>query len=226
MGTRIQAIAGSTPKSLLPVEGRPFLSHLMDFLAASGVEKTVLCLGVGASQISDTLQTHDTGDMQVVQSLEEHPLGTGGAIHNALAHLGETFFILNGDTFLDASLAPLLNLHREKNAVLTLSLIRFEDAGEKGSVRSAPDGRVLAFDEKTGEGTGLINGGVYVADSSIFAGCSPGVTCSLEREVIPGLLEAGEPVFGQVVDAEFVDIGLPEDYLRVRDHLPRKGGWQ
>ncbi len=226
MGTRISAIAGSTPKSLLSIEGRPFILHLMDLLAAAGVEKTVLCLGHGAPQIWDAVQSHSAGEMQTVQSREERPLGTGGAIRNALAHLGKTFFILNGDTFLDAPLAALLGLHREKDAALTLSLVRSEEAGEKGSVRSAPDGRVLAFDEKTEDGTGLINGGVYVAEARIFAACPTGVSCSLEREIIPGLLDDGEPVFGRVVDAGFVDIGLPEDYLRVRDHLPRKEGWR
>jgi mannose-1-phosphate guanylyltransferase len=82
---------------------------------------------------------------------------------------------------------------------------------------------VLGFREKVEDGTGLINGGVYVAEARAFDGCPPGRACSLERELIPALLQGGETVLGLVVEAPFVDIGLPEDYLRVRGRLPRSG---
>ena len=225
LGTRIRAVAGSTPKVLLPVEGRPFLAHLLEYLSGQGVEKAVLCLGHGAPQIRDAAETHAPEGMTLIESVEAEPLGTAGAVKLALGHLDDTFFLVNGDTFVEAPLARLLELHRSRSAAVTLSLVRSDEVAEKGSVRIAPDGRVLDFAEKTEGSSGLINAGVYVVEPRVFEACPPGVSCSLERQIIPDLLSAeNELVLGLIVEAPFVDIGLPEEYLRVRDQLPKSGG--
>jgi NDP-sugar pyrophosphorylase family protein len=224
LGTRIRALAGNTPKVLLPVEGRPFIAHLLEYLERQGVAETVLCLGHAADRVWDAALSVAPAGLTLVPSREETPLGTGGALRLALEHLGDTFFVVNGDTYLEAPLAPLLQLHRRSEAAITLSLVRSEQAAEKGTVRVDPSGRVLDFVEKVADGTGLINGGVYVAEASAIGHCPPGKPCSLEREVIPAALRRGETIMARRTEAPFVDIGLPEDYLRVRDRLPRTGG--
>jgi NDP-sugar pyrophosphorylase family protein len=164
--------------------------------------------------------------MTLIESVEVKPLGTAGAVKLALGHLDDTFFLLNGDTFVEVPLAQLLELHRSRGAAITLSLVRSDVVAEKGSVRIAPDGRVLDFAEKIEESSGLINAGVYVVEPRVFEACPPGVSCSVEQQIIPALLSAkDELVLGHIVKAPFVDIGLPEDYLRVRDQLPKSGGW-
>ncbi len=223
LGTRIRAVAGDTPKVLLPVEGRPFVSHVLDHLAAEGVSRVVACLGHEADRVADAIHSSAPKGMEIVESREESPLGTGGAIRHALPHLGETFFIVNGDTYLEAPLSALLGFHRERDAALTLSLVRSEHAAEKGTVKVAPDGRVLDFEEKVADGTGLINGGVYVAEARMLERCPDGEPCSLEREVIPRAVAEEWKVVARLVDAPFVDIGIPEDYMGVRDRLPRSG---
>lgn len=223
LGTRIRTLAGDTPKVLLPVEGKPFLAHLLARIAGQGVRESVLCLGHAADRVWDAAQTHAPSGMTLIASREETPLGTGGAIRGALDRVPDTFFILNGDTYLDVSLAELLAAHRAAGASLTLSLVRSEEAAERGSVRVTPEGRVLEFAEKTAEGTGLVNAGVYAASKRFFTGVEPGRAVSLEREILPAALRAGETIAGLRVAGRFVDIGLPESYLQIRDHLPRGG---
>jgi D-glycero-alpha-D-manno-heptose 1-phosphate guanylyltransferase len=223
MGTRIRAVGGDTPKVLLPVEGRPFLAHLLDYLARQGVTRVVLCTGYAADPVWDAAVSHAPEGIRLVESREQTPLGTGGAVKQALPQLGERFFVVNGDTFFDVPLQRLIDNHDLNEAQLSLALVRSEAAAEKGTVRMAPNGRILEFAEKVQDGTGLINGGVYLAEPGLFAVCPGGVSCSLEREVIPAAVHAGAKVMGMVVDAPFVDIGLPEDYLAVRDRLPRGG---
>jgi NDP-sugar pyrophosphorylase family protein len=221
MGRRIREIAGDMPKVLLPVEGRPFIAHLLAYLAGQGIGTAVLCLGQGAQAVWEAARSHAPAGMDLVDSREASPLGTAGAIRNAGAALGGTFFVVNGDTYLEVPLPRLLEVHTANAAVITLSLVRSRAAAEKGTVRVDGDGRVLAFAEKTGEGSGLINGGMYVMDAEGLDACPPGVACSLEREVIPRALEGDRPVMAYITDAPFVDIGLPDDYRRVRDGLPR-----
>lgn len=224
LGTRIRAVGGDTPKVLLPVEGRPFLAHLLDYLAAEGVREVVLCTGYAAARVMEAARAHLPPGLHLVESRETDPLGTGGALRLAAAHLGPEFLAVNGDTYLESPLGELLDLHRREEAVVTLSLVRSEAAAEKGSVRVDPAGRVLDFAEKTPDGSGLVNGGVYAAGAALLEPCPPEVFCSLERTLIPGLLARDRRVRARVVEGAFVDIGLPEDYLRVRDHLPRNPG--
>lgn len=224
LGTRIRSVGGAVPKVLLPVEGRPFLAHLLELLAREGVTRAVLCLGHAADAVWEAALAHAPAGLTLVASREPEPLGTGGAVALALPHLGDRFFLVNGDTYLDAALGTLLHFHDARKAALTLSLVRSEKAAEKGTVRVLPDGTVLRFDEKTPEGTGLINAGVYVVEARLLAGVPRDRAVSLEREVIPAAVARGELVAGWPTDAPFVDIGLPEDYLAVRDRLPRRGG--
>jgi NDP-sugar pyrophosphorylase family protein len=217
-------VAGDTPKVLLAVEGRPFLIHLLDRLAAEGVEKVVLLTGHGAEQVWNTARRHAPPGLALEESREEAPRGTGGALQDAVPLLGERFFALNGDTWLDASLADLLDLHRAAEAVVSLYLVEETDPGEKGTVHLDPDGRLTAFVEKTGEGSGLINAGVYAMEARALDGVARRGSVSLEREILPGLLAGGAVVAGRVTEGPFVDIGLPEDYQRARDGLPRRTG--
>jgi NDP-sugar pyrophosphorylase family protein len=222
LGTRIRSVTGGTPKVLLPVEGRPFLAHLLERLQGEGVARAVLLTGHGAPEVWEEAVRCAPPGLDLEESREETPRGTGGALRDALPRLGGTFFLLNGDTWLDASLAGLLALHRAHRAVLSLLLVPETRAEEKGTVRLGPDGLLTGFAEKTGEGSGLINAGVYAVDARALEGAAPTGLVSLEKEIIPALLAGGHPVAGQVVDAPFVDIGLPEDYDRVRDALPRR----
>ncbi len=225
LGTRIRTVGGTTPKVLLPVEGRPFIAHLLDYLARQGVTEAVLCLGYASDRVWEAAVGAAPPGLTLHASREDKPMGTGGAIRNALGLLGDAFLIVNGDTYLEASLHGLWRRHHEADALLTLTLVRSEQAAEKGTVKVDPAGRVLDFEEKTPEGTGLINAGIYAARARLFDRCPPDVGCSLEREVIPAALRAGERVTAVRVEGmPFVDIGLPEDYLRVRDRLPRPRG--
>ncbi len=153
LGTRIRSVGGMTPKVLLPVAGRPFLAHLLDYLARQGVTEAVLCLGHAADAVAAAAREHRPDGLDLVESRETAAMGTGGAIRDALDRLGGTFYIVNGDTYLDAPLPRLLDFHRSTGAALTLSLVRSPQAAEKGTVRVAPGGRVLEFAEKTPEGT-------------------------------------------------------------------------
>lgn len=222
LGTRIREMAGSTPKVLLPVEGRPFILHLLEYLAREGVENTVLCLGHGAEEVWKAARSGTPEGIRLSASHEDNPLGTAGPVRKALSRLGDEFFVLNGDTYLEVSLSGLLSLHRKHNAWFTLCLVRADQAGEKGSVRVSPEGKVLEFSEKIARGTGLINGGVYAARAEAFASIPEGVYSSLEREVIPRAIEEGREVRARIEEAPLVDIGLPDDYREVRNRLPRK----
>jgi NDP-sugar pyrophosphorylase family protein len=228
LGTRIAALSGGLPKVLLPVGGRPFIAHLLGWLTAEGVEEVVLLLGHKAEEVlaaAHLAQADIPGAAAIRQSVETSPLGTGGALKLAEPLLDRTFLMVNGDTFLDLDVTSFERLHdvaTPDGVVATLALVRHRDAGEKGAVVLGPEGQIVRFVEKGTGGPGLINAGVYAIDRSALADIPAGQAVSLEYQVFPLWMTRaeGRGLQGVITDAYFVDIGLPEDYLQVKDGLP------
>jgi D-glycero-alpha-D-manno-heptose 1-phosphate guanylyltransferase len=218
LGTRLRGVVGDRPKPMAPVGGRPFLAHLLDWLAAGGVRHAVLAVGHQHEVIRQHFGSSH-GEVALSYVVETEPLGTGGGLRlGATALRGDEAFALNGDTLFAVDLPALAALFADRGAEAVLALKRVPDVGRYGAVRLGPDGRVLAFGEKGGTGPGSINGGVYALRRSLLADPALPDVFSFERDLL-------EPrhrdlrAYGLESDAYFVDIGIPEDYARAQREL-------
>ena len=214
-GTRLRVIVSDVPKPLAPVGGRPFLHWLLDGLARQGVQRVVLATGYLGEMVREVLgEAH--GGMALVHAREDAPLGTGGALWAALTHVrGERAFVLNGDTWLGAPLAPIAA--EAPSSDLTLAVRPVEDRSRYGSVRAAGN-RIEGLAEKGLSGPGLVNAGIYVARRDLPAKRPMCGAFSLEEEVLakPGVLD----LRAHETRATFLDIGTPEDYARAQTLIP------
>src|SRR5262245_37973673 len=98
LGTRLRPRFGDLPKPLAPLAGKPFLAHQLEWLARHGVREVVLCSGYGAERMRAALGDGGAWGVRLVHSEESEPLGTGGALRLAAAHVGGPALVLNGDT--------------------------------------------------------------------------------------------------------------------------------
>ncbi len=212
-GTRLQEALHGLPKCLAPVGGRPFLSYPLEHLAEIGCTKVVLCTGYLAEQVQATFGNR-FADMEIMYSVEEAPLGTGGAARLALPLMeGDEFLVLNGDSFSPWAALPFLGNPLEP-ALASLLLVEVENVRRFGSVSIQEDGKVLSFFEKGAKGgAGLINAGVYRLSRDALLQIPRDENVSLEKEVFPSLARAGL-LSGQVQHLPFIDIGTPESYAR------------
>ena len=218
-GTRLRPLTETVPKPLLPVLDRPFLDHVLDHLADHGVDEVVASSSYLEQTFSPFLETR-RGPPRVVWITEDRPLGTGGAIVNALAHVDDTFLVLNGDIFTDLDLGALVSFHRANGAAATIALHHVEDARPFGLVATEDDGRVLEFREKPAELVpGEINAGTYVLEPDALRAWEPNRMTSVEREIFPRLIAEGRPVYGSPSDAYWIDLGTPERYLQLHFDL-------
>jgi mannose-1-phosphate guanylyltransferase len=214
-GTRLRPLTETIPKPLLPLVDRPFLHQVLDHLGAHGVHEVILSSPY-LERTFEAFLAERHGDPRVTWITESEPLGTAGAIVNALEHVGaETFLVLNGDILTDLDLTELVAFHRDHAAVGTIALTPVEDARPYGLVATEPDGRVLEFREKPSELVpGEINAGTYVLEPGALDGWERGRQISIEREVFPALIERGAPLFASVSHAYWMDLGTPERYLQ------------
>lgn len=214
-GTRLRPLTETIPKPLVPLMGRPQLDHVLDHLERHGVTEVVL----SSPYLEETFHAFIAarrGHPAITWITEREPLGTGGAIVHALPSLGgEPFLALNGDILTDLDLTAMVAFHRSHAASATIALTRVADARPFGLVHTEGDGRVLEFREKPTEPVpGDVNAGTYVLDPAALVGWRAGEPRSIEREIFPGLIEGGRPVYGFASAAYWLDLGTPAQYLR------------
>jgi D-glycero-alpha-D-manno-heptose 1-phosphate guanylyltransferase len=217
LGTRLRSAVPDLPKCLAPVGGRPFIGYVTDHFRREGIGRFIFALGYKSDHF-DAFFRAEFPDGGYAVSLEEEPLGTGGAIRKACEQVeGKTVLILNGDTFFRITLAQLADLHATKGAECTLCLKPMRDFDRFGVVELTDDGRVNRFREKQYYPSGLINGGVYALEKEALRREEWPRVFSFEKDY----LEAGREkrLYGLVQDHYFVDIGIPEDYRRVQQEL-------
>ncbi|HEU4355368.1 MAG TPA: NDP-sugar synthase [Actinomycetota bacterium] len=214
-GTRLRPITETMPKPLVPLMDRPSLDHVLDHLARHGVHEVVLSSSYLETVFQAFIEARH-GDPAITWITETEPLGTGGAIVNALEHLDdEPFLALNGDILTDLDLTSMVAFHRDRGAAATIALTHVEDARPFGLVPTGPDGRVIEFREKPQDPVpGDINAGTYVLEPSALDAWPVGENVSIERRIFPELIAEGRPVYGFLSDAYWLDLGTPEQYLR------------
>jgi NDP-sugar pyrophosphorylase family protein len=231
LGTRLRAILDDRPKALAPIGDQPFLEIQMTLLREQGARRFVLCVGHRGDQIRQAMGDGSRLGVEIEYSVEgESLLGTGGAVRLAERFIQPRALVLNGDTYLAEDYARLLALHLEEQSsagvVATLTLARFEETHRFGTVVLEPGGRYLAgFHEKLHEpaGPGWLNAGAYVVERDLLDMIPPGVARSLERDVFPAALAAGQRLAAFPSSQPFFDIGTPDDLDRF---LGLYRGWQ
>lgn len=227
LGTRLGALTQDCPKPMLPVDGRPFLEHLMEEAVRLGVSRFLLLVGYRADVVLDHFNAgafrakERTVAVDVV--VEPEPLGTGGALRHATDRLADSFLMLNGDSLFGFNWLDL-PASMPTGAVGALGLRRVPDASRYGVVDLGADGRIRRMRERPETpGPGIINGGVYWLGRAVLDWIPASGPVSLERLTFPALAEAGK-LSGRQHEGTFIDIGVPEDYARAQGSFRRRRG--
>lgn len=206
LGTRLQSVVKDVPKPMALVNKKPFLEHILRQLKAQGFQEIILSVCYKYEMIKSYFKDEFLG-MKLIYSIEENPLGTGGAIKQALDFVSKgQIYVLNGDTFFDINFKEL-TLEQSK---ICLALKRMKNFERYGCVEIDCKGFVQAFREKEFRQEGLINGGVYLIDKGLFDGFPLENKFSFESFLQKSFkdLRASAKIFEDF----FIDIGIPEDY--------------
>ncbi|GGC66246.1 NDP-sugar synthase [Hoyosella rhizosphaerae] len=222
-GTRLRPLTLSAPKPMLPTAGLPFLQHLLSRIKAAGITHVVLGTSFKAEVFEDYFGDGSDMGLEIDYVMEDEPLGTGGGIRNVLPKLrGDNVLVFNGDVLGGTDPLAVLRTHRDREADVTMHLVRVSDPRAFGCVPTDADGRVEAFLEKTQDPpTDQINAGCYVFKREIIEQIPAGRSVSVEREVFPKLLTDGARVYAHVDSAYWRDMGTPEDFVRGSADLVR-----
>jgi D-glycero-alpha-D-manno-heptose 1-phosphate guanylyltransferase len=215
-GSRLRSVVSDVPKPLAPVAGRPYLDYLIDSWIEQGVERMSFLLHHKAELLQEFIDAKqrqlllDKRSCRLRYLVEPNALGTGGAVAHAVASFGlkGDFLVANADTWLGSGIQQLSRLGAPGIAV-----VEVPNAARYGAVR-VEDAKVIAFDEKQVlAGTGWINAGLYNLPAELFSEFPDGQSFSIERELFPQLVSRHQ-LKATALTTDFIDIGIPEDYLR------------
>jgi mannose-1-phosphate guanylyltransferase len=214
-GTRLRPLTSTVPKPVVPLVDRPFISFMLEWLKAHGVDDVIMSCGFLATSVRNVLGDGSGLGIRLRFVEEPDPRGTAGALKYAESLLDERFLMLNGDVLTDIDLSAQIAQHEATGATATLALVPVADPTNYGLVHVNDDRSVRDFLEKPSPDaidTNMISAGAYVLERSILDLVPPERNVSIEREVWPRLVGNGLYAFSS--ESYWLDIGTPDRYLQ------------
>ncbi|MDQ6825076.1 MAG: NDP-sugar synthase [Candidatus Eremiobacteraeota bacterium] len=222
-GTRLRPLTYAVPKPMAPLLGRPFIGWIIERLRAASVDEVILSCCYLPEAIEAYFGDGRRFGVDLHYVFEEEPLGTAGAVKNAVHKVSGTIYVCNGDILTGVNLVALRETHKRHGAIATIHTRTVDDPSQFGVVETDASGRVLRFVEKPkpGETTARdINAGTYVLEPAALDAIPTGQKVSIERETFPRLIAETGRVYALSTSDYWIDVGRPSTYIQAhRDIL-------
>ncbi|EPU1614475.1 D-glycero-D-manno-heptose 1-phosphate guanosyltransferase [Campylobacter coli] len=205
LGTRLRSVVQDLPKPMAPINGKPFLAFVFEYLKKQGIAEIILSVSYKYEPIQEYFKDEFHG-VRIRYNIEKELLGTGGAIKDTLKFVKNEAYVLNGDTFFDIDLKKLI-LNDSK---ICIALKQMQNSDRYGTVNVDEQGIVTSFEEKVFKKQGLINGGIYLLKKDIFDKFDLEKKFSFEEFLQENYKSL--KIQTQIFNDYFIDIGIPEDY--------------
>jgi NDP-sugar pyrophosphorylase family protein len=213
--TRLRPLTEHLPKILLDIAGRPFAEHQIELLRRAGINHLVYCLGYLGEQVAGVLGDGSRWQMHFSYVFDGPvPLGTGGALRLALPHLGDAFFVMYGDSYLECDFGDIERSFRTSGKPGLMTVFRNENRWDRSNV-TYDGGRIIRYDKAADDpamqhidyGLGILTAGAFDA----VAGVDP-----LDLATLYQTLIARDALAGYEVQERFYEIGSHEGLEELR----------
>jgi N-acetyl-alpha-D-muramate 1-phosphate uridylyltransferase len=216
--TRLRPITETVPKSLLELNGEAFAVHQLRLLRANGIRRVVLCVGHLGVLVQRAIGNGGAVGLQVDYSFDGPALlGTGGAVKNALPKMGESFFVMYGDSYLPCDYAAIERNFKSAGALGMMTVFRNEGKWDSSNVEFEA-GTILAY-SKTDRTPRMryIDYGLGVFRADAFENVPPGNPCDLSQ-IYTDLLQRKQLAAFEVRE-RFYEIGSPAGLRETAEFL-------
>ena len=237
-GTRVRPITETTPKPMIPIINKPVMEFLIDLLKQHGFDQIIVTTSYLASEIENYFREGTRFGVQIGYSFEGYfsdgsvvPEGLGSAgglkkIQEFSGFFDETFVVLCGDAIIDLDLTRALEIHRRNGAIATIILkdVPREAVRKYGVVATAPDGRIMQFQEKPSPEAAIstcANTGIYIFEPEVLDHVPSDTVFDIGAQLFPLLAQKKLPFFGVVLPFAWIDIGSTADYWQATQMILR-----
>lgn len=167
-GERLSPFTNTCPKGMIKIEGKPILEYQLEWLKKYNVKRVIFACGYLSEVIKEHFGNGKKYSLEIDYSIEEMPLGRGGALKKAWEKISEGLVIAtNGDIYTKMDLSRVISAHNESKARGTIATIcLFPYKSPYGIVRVNNDGLVVDFQEKRTLPY-YVNGGIYIFEQEV-----------------------------------------------------------
>ncbi|MFH1227538.1 MAG: nucleotidyltransferase family protein [Planctomycetota bacterium] len=218
LATRLRPVTEKIPKALVEVAGKPFIAHQLELLKKNNIERIVLCVGYRGGMIQDLIGDGRKLGLHIDYSSDwPDLLGTGGAVKKALPLLGESFFILYGDSYLACDYDAVRQAFQKSGKPALMAVFRNENKWDKSNI-VYQNGQILKHDKRniTPE-MKYIDYGLSAVNKNIFETAGFGDKFDL-ADLYKNLVDRGQ-MAGYEVNQRFYEIGTARGIGDFQEYL-------
>lgn len=208
-GTRMQKLYPKIPKLLIPLKGKPFLDHLIDYLKKNGCREIIICAGYLGDKVKEYISQKTYG-VKVSLSIEKKPLGTGGALYLIKDLLEKDFFLFYGDIYTAINLQKMLMFHKKTKAVVTAAIHPSLHPGDSDLIEFDVNFRITKILQKPHikiPKNPHNLAALYLVSSDIKKYLLRKAPYDFEHDLLTKLLDENVPIYGYNTEELMMDIG-------------------
>jgi len=215
LATRLRPLTEEIPKALIPIGGRPFICYILNKLISEGFTNFVFCIGFLADSIVEFLNSLHEWRQYFTYSIEEEPLGTGGALLNVYSILEDDFMVLNGDNIWLGNYQSIIDnyYHTKSRALVALRYVE-----NQGNVIFNSNSSKIVHYARNCPDCKYEDIGIKMFNKNIFANCSTNFPISLEDDIYHSLI-ADNKLNGVLTFDKVLDIGTFEALDQTEQYL-------
>ena len=211
-GTRVKHLLPNIPKPMASVADKPFLEWILRYLKSQGITQNIISTGYLSEVIEEYFHKQPVSGIEVCCCQEKQPLGTAGGFLNGVEQTNissDAWLVMNGDSLIVAQFNKMISYLDDYEVDGVVLGISIKDTSRYGSLVTDKSGNLTNFTEKS-QGTGIINGGVYLLRHQVLKEFPSRLPLSFEYDVFPVLLNKKKIIKVYQIQAPFLDIGTPE----------------
>ena len=219
LGTRLRPLTNETPKPLLPIKGLPMIEHMIKSMKQYGINNIILSIGYKAEQIQEYFGDGSKWSINISYSIENEPLGTGGAIKKAALELQKPFFLAWGDNLMNIDYDAMYKDYLRDAPQVTMALTPREDV-ENFGVATLQESKIVGFVEKPRREeapSNLINAGAFIVDPECLQILPEGKS-SMEYDCFEKLAPLGE-ISAHIYKGQWFPTNTLEKYKYANDNF-------
>ncbi|MEM2943414.1 MAG: sugar phosphate nucleotidyltransferase [Methanomassiliicoccales archaeon] len=224
-GTRLRPLTSNTPKPLLLVAGKPFLSHLFSSVKEVGINKITLLVGWRSNRIKEYYGDGKSVGISIGYLEQEKRMGTAHAVGIAERVMTESFLCINGDVVISPDdIKEMMKLHSKHNAIV-IGAVAVDDPGRFGVLETHEDKLKKIVEKPKKPTSNLVNAGIFVFTPEIFdwirkTGLSPRGEFEITDTL--SMIAATEDLYVYPLKGEWIDVGQPWDLLLANEILMKR----
>tara|TARA_B100000029_G_scaffold131209_1_gene124889 strand:+ start:65 stop:766 length:702 start_codon:yes stop_codon:yes gene_type:complete len=222
LGTRLLPYTKTLPKPMLPLDNKPILEYLIEWIKKNGITEIVLCVSYLRKKIEDYFGDGKKFGVKIEYAISNKPLATAGQLKTAEKFIDDTFVCLYGDSIYNFSLKNMIADHKKRKSIVTMSLYNHKFNLKYGVIDTTKIGRVTSWNEKP-EFSAKINMGCYVMEQEVLQLIPKNKPYGMD-DVIGNILRKRKKVSSVISRKAFLDIGDKDTYEKANNEYSKKLG--